>query len=304
MDWDDLRFVLAVRRAGSALAAAQALGVNQSTVMRRIDHIEETLGIALFERKQSGYRATAQGIAVAETAACVEAAIGDLRRAIAAEQRTLAGTVRFTTSETLANHVVTPFLPLFQKTHPNVRIELFADDRRLDLARGEADVALRAGSRPDGARIVMRRMPDAAWSVYCSKAYADEHGAPASRADIVRHAILGMEGQMATLPGPRWIAEAAPNAEIRFRSNSLVNLVSNLRAGLGVASLPCFVGDAEPELVRCFPPPPELNSEMWLIVREDLRSVPHIRAFADFLAAYLLSIRARMAGAEGARREA
>lgn len=301
MDWDDLRFVLAVRRTGSALAAAQALGVNQSTVMRRIAHIEEALGVTLFERRQKGYRATAQGVAVAETALRVEAAIGDLKSALSAEKRTLAGTVRLTTSESLANRLVAPCLPLFQKAHPHLRIELIADDRRLDLARGEADVALRAGSRPEGAGIVMRRMPHAAWSVYCSKAYAKEHGAPASRADIARHAILGMEGQMATLPGPRWLAAAAPDAEIRFRSNSLTNLVSNLRAGLGIASLPCFVGDSEPELVRCFPPPPELDSEMWLIVREELKAAPHVRAFADFLAFYLHGIRARLAGAEGAR---
>ena len=101
---------------------------------------------------------------------------------------------------------------------------------------------------------------------------------------------------MAQIPGPRWVDEAAPNARIRFRSNSLVNLVSNLRAWLGVATLPCIAGDRESDLVRCFAPPPELASEMWLIVREDLKSAPHIRAFADYLAAYLHSIRGQLAG--------
>ena len=142
----------------------------------------------------------------------------------------------------------------------------------------------------------MRRMPGAAWAVYCSRAYAQEHGMPGSREGIRDHEIIGMEGPMAQLPGPRWLSEAAPGAQIRFRSNSLMNLVSNLRAGLGVATLPCIAGDSEPNLVRCFAPPPELESEMWLIIREDLKSAPHIRAFADYLAVYLHSIRAQLAG--------
>ena len=296
MDWDDLRFVLEVRRTGSALGAAQVLGVNQSTVVRRIAHIEETLCQTLFERKQSGYVPTAQGICVSETAERMEGEVRALESSLIAARRTLTGVVRLTTSETLANRLVAPWLASFQKLHPGVRIELFADDRRLDVARGEADIALRAGSRPDGAGIVIRRLPDAAWSVYCCRAYASEHGVPASRDDLRRHSIVGMEGQMATLPGPAWISEAAPDAEIRFRSNSLTNLVSNLRAGLGVASLPCFVGDNEPDLVRCFAPPPELNSEMWLIVREDLKGAPHIRAFADLLVDHVNSLRARLTG--------
>jgi DNA-binding transcriptional LysR family regulator len=296
MDWDDLRFVLEVCRSGSALAAAGKLGVNQSTVMRRIAQTEALLGVELFERKQSGYVATPNGLCAADTAERIEREVRDLRSAMAAVQRVLAGTVRFTSSELLANFIIASCLRSFRKFNPGVRVELIADDRRLDLARGEADIALRAGSRPDGAGIVMRRMPGAAWAVYCSRAYAEEHGTPRSRGEIRGHETIGMEGPMAQIPGPRWLSEAVPGAQIRFRSNSLVNLVSNLRAGLGVATLPCIVGDSEADLVRCFPPPPELEAELWLIVREDLKSAPHIRAFADYLAAYLHSIREQLAG--------
>ncbi len=296
MDWDDLRFVLAVWRTGSTLGAARALGVNQSTVMRRVAHIEETLGVELFERKQSGYRPTPQGVCVGETAERLDAQIRELENAIAVVRRSLAGTIRLTTSESIANRLVPPCLQAFHKLQPGVRVDVVADDRRLDLARGEADIALRGGSRPEGTGIVMRRLPDAGWTVYCSKAYAAEHGVPASRDQISDHAILGMEGKLAELPGPRWIAAAAPHAEIRFRCNSLTNAVSHLRTGLGIAALPCFVGDAEPDLQRCFPPPPELNSEMWLLLREDLKTVPHIRAFVDFVTSYMHSIRAQLAG--------
>jgi DNA-binding transcriptional LysR family regulator len=298
MDWDNLRFVMAVRRGGSALAAAGELDVNQSTVMRRIEHIEKDLGVQLFERRQSGYFPTHHGSLAADTAERIEVEVRDLQSAIAAARRALTGTVRLTTNEMLADRIVAPWLQSFQKLHPGVRIELVADDRRLNLARGEADIALRASSRPEGAGIVVRRMPGLAWAVYCSRTYGDEHGMPTSREDIRNHAVVGMDGRLAKLPGPRWINAAALDTQVRFRSNSLTNIVSNLRAGLGVATLPCIVGDSEPELVRCFLPPPELEAEMWLIVREDLKVAPQIRAFADHLAAYLHSIRAQLAGVQ------
>jgi DNA-binding transcriptional LysR family regulator len=299
MDWDDLKFVLEVRRSGSALAAAGKLGVNQSTVMRRIVQIEADMGVELFERKQSGYVPTVNGVCAAETAERIEREVLDLQNTLAAEQRALTGVVRLTSSELMANFVIVGCLLSFQKLNPGVRVELIAEDRRLNLARGEADIALRAGSRPEGSGIVIRRMPDVAWAVYCSIAYAKEHGTPGSRAEIRNHAIIGMDGPMARIPGPLWLSEAASGAQVRFRSNSLVNLVSNLRAGLGVAALPCIVGDGEADFVRCFAPPPELTAELWLIVREDLKSAPHVRAFADYLAAYLRSIDARLAGNAG-----
>lgn len=294
MDWDDLRIVLAVARSGAALSAARALGVNQTTVIRRIAQIERAVGAQLFERQRTGYRLTELGARVTETAERVEREVQALTSLMEAEHRALSGVVRLTTSETLANCLVAPGLRQFQKRHPGVLIELITQDRRLDLARGEAEVALRAGSRPEGAGIVARRMPDAAWNVYCSRAYAEEHGAPRRREDLRGHSIIGMEGLMANVPQPMWLQASAPDAVIRFRSNSLTNLVSNLRASLGVAMLPCFVGDGEPDLVRCLPRIAELDSEIWLIVREDMRNARHVRAFADFLAEYIHGEKSRL----------
>jgi DNA-binding transcriptional LysR family regulator len=159
MDWDDLRFVLEVCRSGSALAAAGKLGVNQSTVMRRIAQAEEALGVELFERKQSGYVPTPNGLCVADAAGRIEREVHEVQSAMASVQRVLAGTVRFTSSDLLANTILASCLGPFQKLNQGIRVELITDDRRLDIAHGEADVALRAGSRPDGAGIVMRRMP-------------------------------------------------------------------------------------------------------------------------------------------------
>jgi DNA-binding transcriptional LysR family regulator len=298
IDWDDLRFVLAVARSGSALRAAQELGVNQTTVMRRMTHIEAAIGADLLERKQSGYLLTALGQRVAATAARIEDEVKALESGIGAEQRALSGSVRMTTSEAYANFVIAPLLQAFRKQHPGILVELITDDRRLDIARGEADVALRASSRPEGAGIVARRLPDASWNVYCSRSYRDEHGVPCTLEALDGHAVVAAEGRMGSLPAALLLARHTPSSRISTRSNSLTNLVSALKAGLGIAALPCFAGDADPELVRCLPALPELDAEVWLIVREDIKSAPHVRAFTDFLAAQMQGLRASFAGTE------
>jgi DNA-binding transcriptional LysR family regulator len=296
LEWSDLRFVLAVARGGSALRAAQALGVNQTTVMRRITQLESAIGVTLFERRQSGYHPTPLGERIAAVAERIEDEVNALESAIGAEQRVLSGRVRLTTSEALASQLVAPFLSDFRRQHPGILIELAADDRRFELARGDADIALRTGSRPDGAGIVARRLPDVAWSVYCSRSYADENGAPDSPQALDGHPILGMDGALADRPAPLFLMRAAPNSKVSARSNSLANLVSALKAGLGIAMLPCLVGDAEPDLVRCLPPVKGVDSEMWMIVREEAKSVPHVRAFADFLAEQIQHMRGKLAG--------
>ncbi|MFZ5691801.1 MAG: LysR family transcriptional regulator [Pseudomonadota bacterium] len=296
IDWSDLRFVLAVARTGSALRAARALGVNQTTVMRRIAQLEESVGANLFERRQSGYHATALGERIAAVAARIDDEVNALESAIGAERRSLSGSVRLTTSEALASHVVAPLLSSFRKAHAGILIELMVDDRRLDLARGDADIALRTGSRPNGAGIVARRLPDVAWSVYCSRSYAEEYGAPASVEALDGHPILGIDGALAGRPPQLFLTRAAPNSKVSARSNSLANLVSALKAGLGIAMLPCLIGDADAGLVRCLPPVKAVESEMWLIVREDAKSEPHVRAFADFLATEIQKKRGMLAG--------
>lgn len=287
VDWNDLKYVLAIARTGSASRAAEQLGVNQTTVLRRIDALEAQLGAALFERRRTGQTPTAAGQRAFEAAARIDDEIGALVSDLAAQRRTLEGSVRLTTSESMAYRLVTPCLRAFHELHPGVSVELIAHDEPLDVARGEADVALRAGFPPEGAGIVARRLPDTGWTVFCSQAYAAERGMPRSSEDIADHPVVGFEGRMNALPGWRWLTAAAPGAQVRVRGNSMISMIFNLKAGLGVGPLPCIIGDGEPELVRCFPLPKEIRSEMWLIVRESLRNEPHVRAFADFLADYI-----------------
>jgi DNA-binding transcriptional LysR family regulator len=299
MQWNDFLYVLAIVQTGSAVRAAERLGVNQATVLRRLDAIEAASGAQFFERQRSGLKPTEIGRLAAETAMRMEREAQAFETALAARRRTLAGSVRLTTSVGLADRFVLPGMRTLQTLYPGIMVELLVADERLDIARGDADIALRAGSGPEGAGVVAQRLPDVAWTIYCSRAYAAERGAPPDRAGIRGHEIVGLDGHIARLPAWQWLKAAVPDGVVRFRSNSLVTMVSNLKAGLGVGPLPVITGDAEPDLVRCFAPPPELRSELWLIVREEIKAQPHVRAFTDFLACYVRDIMSGAAQGSG-----
>jgi DNA-binding transcriptional LysR family regulator len=148
--------------------------------------------------------------------------------------------------------------------------------------------------------IVARRLPNVSWSVYCGRAYADRNDVPATVEDLDGHPIVGVDGALADRPPALFLMQAAPHSQVSARSNSLANLVSALKAGLGIAMLPCLIGDADPDLVRCLPPVAGVESEMWLIVREDVKSAPQVRAFADFIAERIQTMRSTLSGAEPA----
>ena len=277
MDWDDLRYFLAVARAGSTIAAAHMLGVNQTTVARRISELERAVGARLFERHRAGYRLRADGEALLRAAEQAEAGAQAFAALGAALERGV-DRLRVTTNEPLANVILAPAIQAFRAECPGVHIDLVISPRRLDLGAGEADVALRAAPEPGGPDLVARRVGDAYWGVYCSRDYARFTGAPESLEDLSRHTILLIDepsgGRLAGLSRP---------AAVRF-GDTLNDLCIAARAGLGVASLPCVLGDSLPDFVRCFVQP-EPITPLWLAYHERLRGAPQVRAFVDAVAA-------------------
>ena len=294
-EWSDLRVFLAVARGGSTLAASRVLGVNQTTVARRVAALEAALKTMLFDRLQSGYRLTEIGELVRASAERVEAEAESLARVVVQQGRQLAGVIRITTNEALANQFVTPWMGEFAEIYPDIRLQMIVEDRRLDLARGEADVALRAGSRPTDGSLVIRRLSTLTWSVYCSRSYANRRGRPSAAEELNDHAIISGDGAVAHLPGMHWLAEKAPTATVVAHSNSMTNLLATVKAGLGVTTLPSTVGDAEPDLLRCLPSVPELDSELFLVTRGEIKDLPRVRAFTEFLAARVTAVRHRLA---------
>jgi len=292
-DWDDLRHFLAVARAGSTLGAARELGTSQPTVVRRIAALEAAVGATLFERRRSGYSLTALGREMLPMAERVEGEAQNVADTLAAHCRRLAGRIRVTASESVGNVLLTPAVIAFRRAHPAIEVEIVITDRFLDLARGEADVAIRAttGTLEDS-DLVARLLSDAPWAVYCSRAYGETAGVPRTPAELACHAVIGGEGAIRETSGLRWLEEIAPHAQVAWRSNSLTNLQAAVRAGLGVSTLPCLIGASDPDLVKCFAAGEVMNGRIWLVIPPKLRQSPPIRAFSAALAAHFRANRA------------
>lgn len=288
--WDDLRIFIAVARTGTTLAAARQLGTSQPTVGRRIAELERAVGVALFERRRTGYSLTDAGREMLPLAEQVErgmAAIGD---AMASRSRRLAGTIRVTAAEPIANLFLAPAVVAFRRTHPDVEIQLLISDEFIDLERGEADVALRATINGlEDSELVGRKLADAPWAVYCSRDYAEKNGVPRSTHDANTHAILSSENSPGGFPVMFWLEEAAPGAKVVWRSNSLASLQSAVRAGLGLSALPCLLGRNDPELVKCFDAGGANSPDIWILSHSRARKQPHIRSFIDALGAHVIA---------------
>lgn len=293
--WDDLRHFLAFARAGSMQAAAQALGVNQSTVQRRIAELEEHIGRRLVERHPGGYRLTELGEELRTSAEDVETAVTAFERHLAACDKGLTGTVRVTCGSTVADRLRrTPLIDAFHARYPGLRVELVISDRRLDLSKGEADIAIRVGEPTDEA-LVCRKITDVTWSVYASRAYVERHGRPDSLGDLQGHLIVDCDGSIADYPGARWMRSAAPHAAVATRSDHWQGLMLAVKAGAGLAALPHFQGDRESELVRVIDDI-GLVLPFYLLLHRDMQHTPRVRAFADFVASEIKSFRAILSG--------
>ena len=301
-DWNELRLVLAVARAGSLTSAAKALGIDHSTVFRRLNAAEEKLGVRLFERLPGGvYEATGAGERVASSAERMEDVALALDRDIAGRDHRLSGRLRVTSSETLAHRVLTPHLAAFRAAHAGIVVELVIDNRVLSLSRREADVALRP-IRPREGDLWGRKLADIGWSAYGSRDYGAANKLPLSSArDLGRHPLIGWDETATRIGATDWLERAAPSEAFVYRTASLVNQLAAAKAGIGLAVLPCYLADPEPELVRALRGVvPELATELWIVTHADLKSTARVRAFFDLVGNGLVKERKLF---EGRRRQ-
>lgn len=295
LDWNDLRYVLAVTRAKGATEAARSLGVHPSTVFRRLNALEESLGVRLYERLPEGYVPTAAGEEICRVAERIEADVAVLDRRLAGQDLRPSGKVHVTTTDTLVG-LLAPHFAEFRKAHPEIELRVTVANRFFDLSRHEADVAIRPASDPPNP-LVGRRLATIATALYASRDYL------ASRShddDLSKHEWIGPDESLAHLASSRWLRQSVPNACIRYRFNSLMAALAAAKAGLGVVTLPCFLGDAEPNLQRVRPPLSVLASALWLLTHKDLRHVARVRAVLDYMAAALSEKRPLLEGKAGA----
>jgi DNA-binding transcriptional LysR family regulator len=284
-DWNDARVVLTIARQGSLARAAKMLAINHSTVFRHLNALETKLGMPLFDRLPGGvYRPTSVGARMAAAAECMEDEALSFERDVAGRDRHLSGRLRVTSAETLAYRQLTPHLAAFRNAHPGIVVEFAIDNRILSLSRREADVALRP-QRPKELDLWGRKIAGVAWAVYGARDYVDVNCFQSSAAKVIgHHPLIGWDEVAPRFGAADWLEQAAPASSFVYRTASLVNQLLAAKAGMGLAVLPCYLGDPERELARAFPKPiPELAAELWIVTHVDLRHTTRVRAFFDFV---------------------
>jgi DNA-binding transcriptional LysR family regulator len=295
-DWDDLRPFLAVARHGSTMAAARALGIDQSTVQRRLAALEERIGQPLVQRGPTGYRLTAYGEELLPFAQSIERQVIALEARIGASARAINGVLRLTCPEPLVMRITqSALMDRLRDKHPGLHLEFVTTDRYVDLKQGEADVALRSGDVPDS-DLIGRKVGESLWAVYAGHGYVQRHGAAPTLAVALAREWIALDASMTTHRYAQWLRQIAPEARIAATTHSMLGLVSSTRADLGLAALPTALGDAEPGLVRQFGPVPELTRIWRLLTTRALRRTPRVATFFDFMASEAALLRPILGG--------
>lgn len=273
--WDDLRYVLAVARHGTISDAAQALGVNGTTVSRRLRTLEAESGTALFEKLKHGAVLTAAGEQMVATAEAMEQLTNELDARIHGLDTRLEGTVRVTSTDMLIAHLM-PDVPTFRSRYPNVVLELLASYGMVNLTRREADVAIRI-ARDAPEHLIGRKHAEVFYAIYGSDELVASVGEDASYSSFPWLA-WDLKAGRAT---DRWLESHAPGAKIVMRVDTVPVMLDALRAGLGITILPCISGDPVPELRRVGPYF-EGGTFLWLLTHPELRGTARVRAFLEF----------------------
>lgn len=279
MEWDDLRYVLAVANAGSLAGAARKLGVNHTTVLRRIGVFEKELGLRLFERLPTGYVLTAGGEELIAAARHIDETVTTLERKLAGQDLRLSGAVRVTTTDTLMGSILPEILAEFRESHTGIQVEVAVSNLMFNLTKRDADVAIRPAKDPPET-LIGRRIAKIAFAIYGSPQYLARQQAE----DLAGHRWVGPDDSLAGTSLAQWMRAELPESEITIRADSLLAMRQAAQAGLGLAALPCYLGDTTPDLVCVHQPIPDMETALWILTHEDLRHTARIRAFTEFAA--------------------
>lgn len=277
LDWDDLRYFLALSRHGSLSAAAKSLRVAQSTVGRRLASLEASLGVRLLNRTPEGYVATLAGQGVQEHAERLEIEALALARAFGGRDINVAGLVRVTCAETVADHILAQGLATLYLKHPDIMVELIPDPRELSLSRREADISvcLKQSAQHD---LVVRRIGTIAFGLYASPEYLERAGTPDFEDGGVGHYIVTQLEDIQDATQTGWLTDMAHRARVSMQTSSHEAAVSATVKGGGLACLARFRADRESGLIRLSIPPPVPTAQIWLVVHRDTRQTPRVRA--------------------------
>lgn len=284
MNWDDARVFLAVCRATTSRGAARVLGVDQATVGRRINALEKSLGATLFLRTSDGFALTAVGEAALRSVEKMERSALDLERQIQGMDDRLTGTVRVSTTDSLAIDFLIPAIARLHDQHPDVRVQLDASTQFLSLAKRETDIAVR-NARPDSPDLLARLIGRWPVGLFASKAYIDRHGPPEPGSLFDGHDLVVYQPHLQSQKDLTLACEPLGRGRIVAALSSSLLVRRSIAAGIGIGELPILTGERD-GLVRLWPQRTRpLPYDVWLVTHADLRHTARVRVVIDEIVA-------------------
>jgi DNA-binding transcriptional LysR family regulator len=278
LDWDDLRFFLAVAARGSISGAAQELRTSHSTVLRRLASLEKKLGARLFKRLPGGYAITSAGERLRERLAGVAEQIAGAQRQLGGLDTRASGVIRVTSTDTLTHGALLPLIAEFQRTQPEITLQLAVNNTFMSLTRREADVAIRPTSRPSE-NLVGRKVGHLQTALYASRSYWKAH----ARRPWSEHRWIVPDETLAHLAQAEWAGKYVPADRVALSVDTLVGMAGAVRAGIGIGMLLTLLADNDDQLVRIREPEPQLDTDLWILTHADLKQVPRIHLFTQFM---------------------
>ena len=277
-DLNLLQDVAAVAQTGSLSGAARLLGVNHATVFRRIAQFEKALGVRLFERSSGRYVPTSAGEELAAAGAAVLATAEASLLKVAGRDLRPSGVVRITTTDSIAKTLLNPVLALCREQYPQIRLHVSIDNMMFNLSKRDADIALRASSKPPE-HLLGKRIASLAMAVYGSANYLEKNQAK----PLADHAWIALGESQERHRSVQWLEKIKPLDQVAYRLDGFAAVAQACADGLGLALLPCFLGDSTAALQRATAPEPALATELWLLTHPDLRSTARVKSVFQML---------------------
>jgi len=288
LNWDDLRFLLALRREGSLGAAARFLKVEPSTASRRLAALETALGAKLAARTPEGLVLNEAGILASDLADTIDRGVDSLRAQVGGDDQRPEGTVRLATTESLATFLMRGLVSL-REAYPKIQVELVISSAAADLTRGEADIAIRA-FRETNPTLVSRKVGEMGWAVFASREYVERKGT--ALGDL---AFIGYKDPVSRSPGGVWLAANTRPEQVVLACDSVASALNAVRAGMGASVMPFFVATEEPGLVR-LTPEAVAKSEIFVVIAPSHRDTRRVRLVIDAIVAHFEREGTRIAG--------
>ncbi len=281
MDWDYLRYIHALATGGTLARAGDILGVHQTTVLRRLDQMEEQLGVQLFERTRDGVQLTPAGETAFNEAERLSQDMDSLERKLMGQDARPVGKVRLATTDTLLSCLINPILSEFVALHPGIQLEVTTGNEVLSLSRRDTDIALRPTNEPQET-LIGRRIGVIESAIYASDDYIDSHP-PFDPDHPEAEAWVVPDESFSHLATNRWYRKHLKDTQPVIRCNSLYGMYSMICSGSGVGVIPCYMGDSTADLRRLSAPLKAEGTDLWLLTHQDLRQMARVRMVLEFL---------------------